>query len=185
MLRPPALKAMRCFYAAIEARAVLDAGGLLTGRDDLHELGLMTTKPFLYVFNADEAVLTGESVTVTKRAMTAADAGEAPLPGGDFAMQGADDLIARLRGRYPFFDALTAQRLVRSYGTDAFVLFGSARSLADCGSHFGHGLTEREVEWMRRREWAVTAQDVLWRRSKLGLRFSPKETETLSAWLAQ
>ncbi|MBU6267688.1 MAG: glycerol-3-phosphate dehydrogenase [Sphingomonadales bacterium] len=106
--------------------------------------------------------------------------GAAALPGGDFAMDGADALLARVRGRYGWLEADWALRLVRAYGTEVFEVLGDAGSLADCGRHFGHGLTEAEVRWLMTREWARSADDVLWRRSKLGLRFGADEAAALA-----
>ncbi|HMO68343.1 MAG TPA: glycerol-3-phosphate dehydrogenase C-terminal domain-containing protein [Novosphingobium sp.] len=108
---------------------------------------------------------------------------DAPLPGGDFAMDGAADLVARIAARYPFLPQATAARLARSYGTLAFAVLDDAASLADCGEHFGHGLTAREVRYLMAREWARTADDVLWRRSKLGLRLSASEAARLAEWM--
>ncbi len=102
-----------------------------------------------------------------------------PLPGGDFAMSELPRLIDECHARYPFLEAAWADRLVRAYGTLAPQVLGEAACIADCGRHFGHGLTEREVTWLMTREWAVTAQDVLWRRGKLGLHFSREEAEAL------
>ena len=68
-----------------------------------------------------------------------------------------------------------AGRLVRAYGTEAAVMLEGARAAGDLGERFGWDLTEREVRWLAEREWARTAEDVLWRRSKLGLRFTPEE----------
>ena len=75
------------------------------------------------------------------------------------------------------------QRLARGYGTQAAALLGGVSSLADCGRDFGHGLTELEVRWLMRREWARSADDVLWRRTKLGLRFSANEARALGEWM--
>ena len=105
------------------------------------------------------------------------------LPGGNFATDGAAGLTATLAARYPFLEPAWAERLVRAYGTDAATMLGDARTLAECGEHFGHGLTEREVRHMVAREWAQTAEDVLWRRSKLGLRLSADEAAGLEQWL--
>ncbi|MEM0977434.1 MAG: glycerol-3-phosphate dehydrogenase [Pseudomonadota bacterium] len=91
------------------------------------------------------------------------------LPGGDFEREDVDTLERQLRTQYPFLNADWAKRLMRMYGTDAWDLLGDAASLEDLGKQFGATLTEREVAWMRDREWAKTAEDVLWRRSKLGL----------------
>ena len=71
----------------------------------------------------------------------------------------------------------TARRLVRAYGTLAAEMLGDARGAADLGRCFGADLTEREVDWLIRTEWARTADDVLWRRSKLGLRLNATEVD--------
>ncbi|MFN6933870.1 MAG: glycerol-3-phosphate dehydrogenase [Tsuneonella sp.] len=110
--------------------------------------------------------------------------GGTPLPGGKFAVDGAAKLEADLAGRFPFL-APSAHRLVRAYGTTAFAIYEGAHSLADCGRDFGHGLTEREVRYLMTREWARTAEDVLWRRTKLGLRLSPDQAATLEEFMQQ
>ncbi|ANI79519.1 MULTISPECIES: glycerol-3-phosphate dehydrogenase [Sphingobium] len=106
-----------------------------------------------------------------------------PLPGGDFPMDGAAGLIARLRERYPFLGEAWSERLIRCYGTKSFDILSDAQAVEDCGRHFGHGLTEREVDHLMAREWAATAEDILWRRTKLGLRFTAEEAEGLAAWM--
>ena len=63
-----------------------------------------------------------------------------------------------------------AKRLIRAYGTDARLILGNAKTAADLGQDFGATLTAAEVDWLMTREFASTAEDVLWRRSKLGLR---------------
>ncbi|HSU04585.1 MAG TPA: glycerol-3-phosphate dehydrogenase [Acetobacteraceae bacterium] len=107
----------------------------------------------------------------------------APLPGGDFSWNGAPGLRAELWDRYPFLSERMAARLVRSYGTLAAEMLGDARDREALGCGFGAGLTEREVDWLCRTEWARSAEDILWRRSKLGLRFSSAETARLSRWM--
>ena len=107
----------------------------------------------------------------------------APLPGGDFPVDGVETLIGRLRARYPFLDDSFARRLVRAYGTEAGEVLGDASSLGDLGPCFGWNLTEREVRWLMTREWARSAADVLWRRTKLGLRLSEAECCALDAWM--
>ncbi len=109
----------------------------------------------------------------------------APLPGGDFPVDGVAALVAKLREDHPFLDAATALRLVRAYGTEAATLLGGAASAADLGADFGAGLSEREVRWLAAREWARTADDILWRRTKLGLRVSDAEKNRLDEWLAE
>ena len=110
--------------------------------------------------------------------------GTTALPGGDFGVNGAGDLERSFAAEFPFL-APSAPRLVRSYGTDARTIFEGARHPADCGRAFGHGLTEREVRYLITREWARTTEDVLWRRSKLGLRLSAAESDALGAFMKQ
>ena len=106
--------------------------------------------------------------------------GKEPLPGGDFVHGTVDALIARIAEHYPFLEAQTVRRLAHAYGTTTFAIFGEARSLAECGQNFGHGLTTREVEHLTANEWARTANDIMWRRTKLGLRFSAEEAQALA-----
>ncbi|MCH9672577.1 MAG: glycerol-3-phosphate dehydrogenase [Gammaproteobacteria bacterium] len=94
-----------------------------------------------------------------------------PLPGGDFAPHEVDALISQLHAKFGFLRAEHVRRLIRAYGTDAFTLMGEAKSADDLGRHFGADLYEREVEYLREHEWARTADDVLFRRTKLGIRF--------------
>jgi glycerol-3-phosphate dehydrogenase len=108
----------------------------------------------------------------------------APLPGGDFARGEFADRLDALHRAFPFLDAFTGRRLLRSYGTLAFDIFAGAAELTELGQQFGAGLTEREVRYLAEHEWARSAEDVLWRRTKLGLRMSPHETLRLEQWFA-
>ncbi|MBD3764840.1 MAG: glycerol-3-phosphate dehydrogenase [Rhodobacterales bacterium] len=108
-----------------------------------------------------------------------------PLPGGDFPHDGVAALTDRLRDRYPFLDPAHAARLVRAYGTEAFDLLGAARSPADLGRDFGATLTEAEVTWQMTREWARRAEDVVWRRTRLGLRMTPDQIAALDDHMAR
>jgi glycerol-3-phosphate dehydrogenase len=105
------------------------------------------------------------------------------LPGGDFPVDGAARLAAELRGAHPFLTERWAMRLVRAYGTEAGEVLGGAKAAQDLGEDYGATLTEAEVRWLVEREWARTAQDVVWRRSKLGLRMAPEEVDRLDAWM--
>ena len=107
------------------------------------------------------------------------------LPGGDFPVDGVADLIVFLRKSYPFLTDKWAKRLVRAYGTEAQAMLGDAATAADLGQDFGATLTAREVEWLMNKEYAVTADDVLWRRSKLGLRMSPDQVAALQDWMTK
>ncbi len=107
----------------------------------------------------------------------------APLPGGDFPATGFDAQVARLKADYPFLDRHLARRLSRLYGTRAKTLLGLARSEADLGRKFGPDLYEAEVRHLIDQEWAVTAEDVLWRRTKRGLTFSREEAVALDEYM--
>lgn len=105
------------------------------------------------------------------------------LPGGDFPVGDVQKLIGTLMSDYPFLDRAWATRLIRAYGTEARQILGDARAATDLGATFGYNLTETEVRWLMQREYAKTADDVLWRRSKLGLRLSKVEAATLDRWM--
>ena len=107
-----------------------------------------------------------------------------PLPGGDFAVDGVEALIADLRARHPFLDDFWARRLVRAYGTEAGVILGDARDAGDMGRAFGATLTERELRWLIAHEYVHTAEDVVWRRSRLGLRLDAAQIAALDDWIA-
>jgi len=107
----------------------------------------------------------------------------AALPGGDFDVSAVDALIAELLRDYPFLTLAHANRLAHAYGTRAAKMLGTAKSLVDLGQAFGATLTEREVRYLVANEWAVSAEDIVWRRSKLGLRLSKDEVAALDAWL--
>jgi glycerol-3-phosphate dehydrogenase len=109
--------------------------------------------------------------------------GKSPLPGGDMDVSAVAALTAELTREYPFLDKAHANRLAHAYGTRATKLLGSAKSLADLGQSFGATLTESEVRYLMSNEWACTADDVAWRRSKLGLRLSPDEIAALDEWI--
>lgn len=107
-----------------------------------------------------------------------------PLPGGDFAPDGVAALTAQLKAAYPFLTEYWAARLIRAYGTEARQVLGGARSPADLGRDFGATLTEAEVRWLIAREYARAPEDVIWRRSKLGLRMSRDEVVALAGFMA-
>ncbi len=109
----------------------------------------------------------------------------APLPGGDFAYDGMADLRAELQSMFPFLEDGQAKRLCRTYGTNAKEVLGTAKSEDDLGEDFGAGLFEAEIRWLITEEFAATAEDILWRRTKLGLKFSPEQTVHLEAWLKE
>ncbi|MGK9284301.1 glycerol-3-phosphate dehydrogenase [Sinorhizobium meliloti] len=121
----------------------------------------------------------GETIGEKGRKWTAGS----QLPGGDFPAGGYDDEVAKLKTRYPFLAASHARRLVRLYGTRAAQLLGNAASEAELGKHFGADLYAAEVDWLIGQEWALRAEDVLWRRTKLGLKFSRAQTAELEEYM--
>ena len=110
---------------------------------------------------------------------------KAHLPGGDFAPDGFASLVDQYAVRWPFLDRAVLPRLVRAYGTDTAVMLDSAGSLAELGQSFAAGLYEIELRWLIDKEFACTAEDVLWRRSKLGLHMSDAEQRSVAAWFEQ
>jgi len=107
----------------------------------------------------------------------------APLPGGDFPIDGLRDLERTLGRSYPFLAERDVSRLARAYGTRSRRVLGAARRWEDLGRRFGDTLTEAEVRHLADQEWAETADDVIWRRSKLGLRMTPREVRELDFWM--
>ena len=106
-----------------------------------------------------------------------------PLPGGDFPVDGVPTLIKKLEETYSFLNNLWASRLIKAYGLEAFDLLGKAKTKNDLGLYFGASLTEQEVNWLIEKEYAHTADDIIWRRSKLGLRLTSAEINTLNKWM--
>jgi glycerol-3-phosphate dehydrogenase len=106
-----------------------------------------------------------------------------PLPGGDFPVEGFEALVEELAAPRPWLDRKTAARLARAYGTRARRILADAGCRDDLGRHFGADLFERELRYLMEAEYARTAADVLWRRSKLGLRLTPDEAAALDAFM--
>ncbi len=109
----------------------------------------------------------------------------APLPGGDMPGRDFESFRAHLGQRLPGFEAAFLDRLARAYGTRLSAVIGAARSAAELGEAVLPGLYPAEIDYLRRTEWARTAEDILWRRSKLGLVLPPAAATTLDEWLAR
>lgn len=107
------------------------------------------------------------------------------LPGGDFEVGTVRQLVSQLQRAYPFLSEAWATRLVRAYGTDAEKLLVGAENAADLGVHFGATLTEREAIWLMDNEFARSAEDIVWRRSKLGLRMTLAQIQGLESWMRE
>ena len=108
----------------------------------------------------------------------------ARLPGGDFPVDGAAALAAALANDHPFLTEREARRYVRHYGTAARRILGRSRRREDLGRPFGGDLTEAEVAFLMDHEFARTAEDVIWRRTKSGLRMTPAEIAALDGWIS-
>ena len=106
-----------------------------------------------------------------------------PLPGGDFPVDGFDRMMANLAAAYPFLGDADVDRIARAYGTRARVWLDDAQGWQALGRNFGAGLTSAEVDYLRTHEWAISAEDVLWRRTKLGLRLSKAEQQALADYM--
>jgi glycerol-3-phosphate dehydrogenase len=109
----------------------------------------------------------------------------AALPGGDFAVDGIVSLAAELRTSCPALSETQAVRLARAYGTRARRIVDGAASDADLGPRFGADLQGREVTYLMHHEWARTAEDILWRRSKLGLRVGAEDARRLDDFMRE
>ena len=165
--------ATRDYVLAVDAEdkqpALLSVfGGKITTYRRLSEHALEKLSPFLGAAAARNKGWTGRE----------------PLPGGEFPVNGVASQVDHLLGRYNFLSRSHAARLVRMYGTRAKDLLGPAQSAADLGRDFGATLTEAEIDYLMREEWARTAADVLWRRSKLGLRLSAEQAAAVEAAMA-
>lgn len=105
------------------------------------------------------------------------------LPGGDFAPDEFDQHVTRARNHWDFLDETQARRLVAAYGTRVDRVLGDAKNIGALGPAFAGGMTGAEVLYLMRHEWAQTAEDVLWRRSKAGLRANAAEVESLTRFI--
>jgi glycerol-3-phosphate dehydrogenase len=109
---------------------------------------------------------------------------KAPLPGGDFAWDRFDSEVDEVRDRWRFLGEDQAKRLVAAYGSNAKAILGDAKERSDLGPAFGPELTGAEVRFLMQKEWARFPDDVLWRRSKLGLAMPPSDRDALAAFMA-
>ena len=106
------------------------------------------------------------------------------LPGGDLGRP-FDAFVSEMARDYPALDLAWLRQLARRHGSRAKVLLGATKTRADLGHDFGAGLYAIEVDWLRREEWAVEAEDVLWRRTKCGLHMSEVQRAAVAEWMAR
>jgi glycerol-3-phosphate dehydrogenase len=142
-------------------------GGKITTYRRLAEAALQRLSPYL----------------PERQGLAAGWTGQQALPGGDFDPDGFEALAGALARDYPFLQAAHARRLAHTYGKEAWQVLGRANTAADLGRAFGASLTEAELRHLMAQEWARTAEDVVWRRSKLGLRLTAAEISTLDQWM--
>ncbi len=107
-----------------------------------------------------------------------------PLAGGDFPVDGVEPMVDGLKADYPFLDDFWARRLVRAYGTEAREMLGEAKSAADLGEDFGATITARELDRAMEVEWVRSAEDFVWRRTKLGLRLDQAQIDRIDGYIA-
>ncbi len=115
--------------------------------------------------------------------MTTAWTANSQLPGGNIK---DNDLIAYdrvIQQRFPWLSTELRQRYIHAYGTLLEKMLDQKQSLSDLGQDFGHGLYKVEVDYLCNNEWAQTAEDILWRRSKLGLKLTKEEAKRLTTYL--
>jgi glycerol-3-phosphate dehydrogenase len=91
--------------------------------------------------------------------------------------------VRRQQARYPWLPPTLLARYARAYGTLIDVLLAGRHSVAELGEEIVPGLYAAEAEYLCRHEWATSAEDILWRRSKLGLHLPPGSSRQLDAWL--
>lgn len=105
------------------------------------------------------------------------------LPGGDFPEESFNEFKKNLIAQFPFLPRTLLQRWSNQYGSLCYKILAGVKTLRDLGEDLGHGLYEKELEYLVNHEWAHSAEDILWRRTKLGLLFTDSEIEKLDKWL--
>ena len=105
------------------------------------------------------------------------------LPGGDFEVEEFDELVDEYASERPNMDRKLITRLVRQYGTRASIVLGDALTTSELGKDFGNGLHQAEVVYLMHHEWALMAEDILFRRTKLGIAYSKAQIQTLQKFM--
>ncbi|MFM1895478.1 MAG: glycerol-3-phosphate dehydrogenase [Pseudomonadota bacterium] len=119
----------------------------------------------------------GSSLPGMKRSRTR----KAVLPGGDFKMR--EQLFQIMASANKWIRPDIIKRWIHAYGNLAFDILRNTNNMADMGMNFGNGLFQREVDYLVEHEWARSADDILWRRTKLGLLFSTEQQAELDHYL--
>jgi glycerol-3-phosphate dehydrogenase len=172
------------------ANMVMDPAGKRAARDGAMAFDRRRGKaPLLTIFGGDVTTSRLRAERAVSRLtpfypMSPRWTAKAPLPGGDFAWARFDDEVDRARARWRFLTESEARRLVAAYGTRLAAVLGDAGSRADLGPVFGAELTAAEVRYLMAKEWARFPDDILWRRSKLGLTMPAPDREALAQFMA-
>jgi glycerol-3-phosphate dehydrogenase len=172
------------------ANMVIDPSGRRAARDGAMTFDAGRGKaPLLTVFGGDVTTSRLRAERAVSRLtpfypMSPRWTATVPLPGGDFAWEKFDAGVDAARERWRFLTEPQAQRLVGAYGTRLEAVYGDAKNRAELGLAFGPELTAAEVRYLMAKEWARFPDDILWRRSKLGLTMPPGDREALAAFMA-
>jgi glycerol-3-phosphate dehydrogenase len=172
------------------ANMVLKPEGRLSPRDGTMTLDHGRGKaPLITVFGGDVTTSRLRAERAVSRLapfypMSARWTAKATLPGGNFAWDRFDNEVDEVRDRWRFLGEDQARRLVAAYGSNAKAILGDARERGDLGPAFGPELTGAEVRYLMQKEWARFPDDILWRRSKLGLTMPPSDRDALAAFMA-
>jgi glycerol-3-phosphate dehydrogenase len=171
------------------ANMVMDRAGRRVARDGAMAFDARRGKaPLLTVFGGDVTTSRRRAERAVSRLtpfypMSPRWSATAPLPGGDFAWTRFDAKVDDARERWRFLTVDQARRLVAAYGTRLAAVLGDARDPAGLGPAFGPDLTGAEVRYLMTTEWARFPDDILWRRSKLGLTMLPADRDALAAFM--
>ncbi|MEM9385696.1 MAG: glycerol-3-phosphate dehydrogenase [Pseudomonadota bacterium] len=191
------------FAAAVYPQDVVwSFSGVRPLYDDKAESDSQVTREYVFDLQGDDAMapllsIFGGKITTYRRLAEQAMAKLTPwfpdarepwtanstLPGGDGLGSNVTPFFDAQRAERPWVPPELLWRWVRQYGTCLMTMLGDAKHLDDLGVHFGHGLYEREVTYLMDTEFARSAQDVLWRRTKLGLRLDAQAVQHLEHWL--
>jgi glycerol-3-phosphate dehydrogenase len=172
------------------ANAVFDPASRSTARDGAMIFDRRRGKaPLLTIFGGDVTTSRLRAERAVSRftpfyPMSPRWTAKAALPGGDFGWAKFEAEVDRAQERWRFLTDGEAERLVAAYGTRITAVLGDAKTRADLGPAFGPELTAAEVRYLMAKEWARFPDDVLWRRSKLGLTMPPQDREALAAFMA-
>ncbi len=105
---------------------------------------------------------------------------DASLPGGDIQYEELQSYKMDMTAEYPWLDDTILYRMIDAYGTRVSAILNGKNSIADLGQHYGQGLYDAEINYLTQYEFAHSAEDILWRRSKIGLQMNPEQIKTLS-----